>query len=225
LAIISKHMSTGGPAYDGRKCAEARELVRTARVSYQAELGGKTEFFDNQLAGITKQQAEKDFLIAEFYRKTGHPGAAYFYYEIVRRRYPNTPLFDKATERMNELRTKLEREQNRHSFLPDWLTGRAAAKVEMEQKAPLGPQPHEEQAPPPRQLPGIPPPLPGQPEVAPPPQSLPGLPPASRPQEQAPPPNLLPAPPGQPAPAPVPQQGMMQPRPQPQPGFNFSPGD
>src|SRR5262249_10272478 len=35
----------------------------------------------------------------------------YFYYEIVRRRYPGTTYFDKATERMHELKSAVEKEQ------------------------------------------------------------------------------------------------------------------
>jgi hypothetical protein len=57
------------------------------------------------MVGITMQQAEKDFKMGEFYERTGHPASAYFYYEIVRRRYPGTPYHARATERMNELRS------------------------------------------------------------------------------------------------------------------------
>jgi outer membrane protein assembly factor BamD (BamD/ComL family) len=106
LAIISKHMSTGGSDYDGRKVAEARKLVDTALRNYPALAAQKNAFLERQLAGINLQQAEKDFKIAEFYRRTGHPGSAYFYYEIVRRRYPGTRFFDDATIRMQELREK-----------------------------------------------------------------------------------------------------------------------
>jgi outer membrane protein assembly factor BamD (BamD/ComL family) len=113
LAIISKHMSTGGSDYDGRKVAEARQLVEKALSSYPelASQKEKREFLDRQIGGITYQQAEKDFKIAEFYRRTKHPGSAYFYYEIVRRRYPGTGFAEKATKRMLELRAKMEQEQ------------------------------------------------------------------------------------------------------------------
>jgi outer membrane protein assembly factor BamD (BamD/ComL family) len=57
------------------------------------------------------QQAEKDYQIAEFYRRTGHPCSAYFYYEIVRRRYPGTKYFDLATHQIEGLRVKLEKAQ------------------------------------------------------------------------------------------------------------------
>ncbi|HEY1375654.1 MAG TPA: outer membrane protein assembly factor BamD [Gemmataceae bacterium] len=108
LAIIAKHMSTGGPEYDGRKVAEARILVDTALRNYPELARDKAGFLERQLGSITYQQAQKDYLTAEFYRRTGHPGSAYFYYEIVRRRYPGTKFADLATDRMNQIRHQVE---------------------------------------------------------------------------------------------------------------------
>lgn len=158
LAIISKHMSTGGSDYDGRKVAEARQLVQKALDSYPelASQEEKRKFLDRQMYGITYQQAEKDFKIAEFYRRTGHAGSAYFYYEIVRRRYPGTSFFDKATERMLELRAKLDKEQRRG--------------VKKEQSAPQESPGRPELAPAPKQVPAeLSPP---EPELAPPPRPV-----------------------------------------------------
>jgi outer membrane protein assembly factor BamD (BamD/ComL family) len=110
LAIKSKLMCTGGEMYDGRKVAEARKLVddalRMPDVSEQ-----KKQSLMALLKGINAHQAEKDFQMAEFWRRTGHPGSAYFYYEIVRRRYPGTDAYIRATNRMMEIRAKMEKEQ------------------------------------------------------------------------------------------------------------------
>ena len=105
LAIISKHLSTGGADYDGRKVAEARLLVHSAFTNYP-ELADKKDFLTRQLVGITMQQAEKDFKVAEFYERTKHPSSAFFYYELVRRRYPGTPYGEEAKIRMADLRQK-----------------------------------------------------------------------------------------------------------------------
>jgi outer membrane protein assembly factor BamD (BamD/ComL family) len=113
LAIIAKHMSTGGPDYDGRKVAEARIMVDTALRNYPQVAQKEHGFLERQLASISLQQAQKDFNTAEFYRRTGHPGSAYFYYEIVRRRYPGTRAAEQATERMLELRDQVELEKTR----------------------------------------------------------------------------------------------------------------
>ncbi len=109
LAIISKHMSTGGPDYDGRKSVQARQMILTAHDKYPELAVSKSAFLQRELAGINKQQATKDFQTAEFYRRTGHPGGAYFCYEVVRRRYPGTPFAQKATERMQEIAQSMEK--------------------------------------------------------------------------------------------------------------------
>lgn len=157
LAIIAKHMSTGGSDYDGRKVAEARELVHTALMNYPDLAREKPKFLERQLVGITMQQAEKDYKIAEFYRRTGHPASAYFYYEIVRRRYPGVqPYFDLATQRMHELKAKVEKEQAGKP-LPVPAAG-----------GEINPERPGEQAPQPRLLPQNPP------ETGPQPRPLPG---------------------------------------------------
>jgi outer membrane protein assembly factor BamD (BamD/ComL family) len=119
LAIFCKHMSTGGSDYDGRKTAEARKLVEVAFHDPQlANDPKKRKFLEDQIKGIDLQQAEKDYKIAEFYRHTGHPGSAYFYYELVRRRYPNTKYARLAEERWNSLRAELEKDQEKLPKLP-----------------------------------------------------------------------------------------------------------
>jgi len=111
LAIVSKQLATGGPDYDGRRLVEARKLIDTALRNYPDLIRDKSDFLNRQLASISFQQAAKDFNVAEFYRRTGHPCSAYFCYEIVRRRYPGTKYYDMATQRMNELRSKIEKEK------------------------------------------------------------------------------------------------------------------
>src|SRR5438874_825313 len=53
LAIISKHMSTGGADYDGRKVAEARIMVDTALRNYPQLAAEKSGFFERQIGSIT----------------------------------------------------------------------------------------------------------------------------------------------------------------------------
>ncbi|CAN5373364.1 hypothetical protein BH11PLA2_BH11PLA2_33670 [soil metagenome] len=109
-AIMAKNNATGGPVYDGQKAAEALQMVHQAEASmpeFKAE--DKTEFLTRQKHAIRAQQADKDLRMAEFYEQTRHPGSAYFYYEIVRRRYPGTKQSDLATARMNELKAKYDK--------------------------------------------------------------------------------------------------------------------
>ncbi len=110
FAVFCKQMATGGSDYDGRKTAEARKLIQTALSAYPqiANDPKKREYLEKQRQSVDEQQADKELKMAEFYRRTSHPASAYFYYELVRRRYPNTQAAKTAGERWNSLRAELE---------------------------------------------------------------------------------------------------------------------
>ncbi len=154
MAILCKQLCTGGPDYDGRKTAEARQLVAQAFSAYPELKKKEEKFLYHQLDSINQQQAAKDFRIAEFYRRTGHPGSAYFYYEIVRRRYPGTEYYKQATERMRELKDALEKEHQKPVVPPK----QALPRPGLFQKAPPPAQvvPPQEMAPQPRPVPSAP---------------------------------------------------------------------
>ncbi len=109
--IICKQMSTGGSEYDGRMLGQAIEKIHIAQVSYPELARDRSDFLTRQLYSITQQQADSDFKVAEFYRRIGRPGSAYFYYELVRRRYQGTEYAKKATERMAELKQRVDQER------------------------------------------------------------------------------------------------------------------
>ena len=119
LAILSKHMSTGGSDYDARKVAEARLMIDMAVRSYPELASEKNTFLTKQMASINLQQAEKDYNTAEFYLRTGHAGAAFYTFEIVRRTYPTTRFAPMAEAKLQDIKrdvdagkyTKAERDQ------------------------------------------------------------------------------------------------------------------
>jgi outer membrane protein assembly factor BamD (BamD/ComL family) len=110
LAIIAKTLAPGGADYDGRKVAEARALVDTALRNYPELAAKRQEFLNEKLVGIEKHQAAKDLKVAEFYRRRGKEGSAWFYYRLVQRRYPNTDEAKFATKRIDELTVKLQKQ-------------------------------------------------------------------------------------------------------------------
>jgi outer membrane protein assembly factor BamD (BamD/ComL family) len=106
-SIICKQLVTGGSCYDCRTVEESRKLIHTATRAYpQMATGPDQDWIARQLVSVNLQQADRDFNIAEFYRRTNHPGSAYFYYELVRRRYPNTQYAEKAIASMNAIRDR-----------------------------------------------------------------------------------------------------------------------
>lgn len=105
MAIMAKNNSTGGAVYDSTKAAEALQLVHHAEATeptYRAD-DKKSEWLTRQKLAVRMQLAEKDFKTAEYYERTGHPASAYFYYELVCRRYPGTKLSDLAKMRLSAL--------------------------------------------------------------------------------------------------------------------------
>ncbi|MGH7168740.1 MAG: hypothetical protein ACRELG_00485 [Gemmataceae bacterium] len=173
LAIKAKLMSTGGELYDGQKVAEARKLVHEAMSMPNLSMEKKQDLM-KLLGCINAHQAEKDFQMADFYRRTGHPGSAYFYYEIVRRRYPGTDAANRAIKQMNKIRDKMAQEQKDKLGAPPESDGRPT-----------------ELLPPPRRVVN-------QPEAVPMPQSTPGG------SESAPMPRKVPAGAGSAPPGPLP---------------------
>ena len=76
----------------------------------------KAAWLTRQKFAIRIQQAEKDYETAEYYRRTEHPGSAYFYYELVMRRYPGTKFSDLSKARIEEMeRIKAQREADKAS--------------------------------------------------------------------------------------------------------------
>lgn len=109
-AIQAKNNATGGAVYDTRKCAEALQLVHMAETTVP-ELANNPEMAEKLTKAkfaIRYQQAEKDYKTAEYYERTGHPGSAVFYYELVRRRYAGTWYADRATERKEWVMKQVE---------------------------------------------------------------------------------------------------------------------
>jgi protein involved in polysaccharide export with SLBB domain len=58
-------------------------------------------------ARINHLAAEKDLKVAEFYRRTGHPSSASYYYELVCRRYPDTTFGAKAAEQLRQMKKEV----------------------------------------------------------------------------------------------------------------------
>lgn len=128
LAIIAKTNSVGGPQYDAKDATEAMRLVNAAKATSPAVAKlEEGKFLDQQAYMIRYQQAQKDFETGEFYRRTGHPGSAWFYYELVLRRYPGIkPFADQAAARQKELKAEQEEVKSMGStrrFIKQYVLG------------------------------------------------------------------------------------------------------
>jgi outer membrane protein assembly factor BamD (BamD/ComL family) len=111
MAIRSKVLAAGGADYDGRRVAEARQLIDTAMKAYP-ELTKDDEAkkkITEHLYEVTAAQADKDVKRAEFYERTRHYGSAYFVYERIVQRYPQSQYETLAKARMEKLKPLMEK--------------------------------------------------------------------------------------------------------------------
>jgi RNA polymerase sigma factor (sigma-70 family) len=97
LAVLAKNLGAGAEDDGGRKAAEGRRFIKAA--------------LPDEVHDLPAGEAERDFKLAEFYRRLGHAGTAYFYYQLVSRRCPGTELAARAEEQLRELRKKAEEER------------------------------------------------------------------------------------------------------------------
>ena len=146
LAILAKNNATGGAAYDGRKSAEALQLIQRAKMTQPELVAKRGDFLDNQMQMIRYQQAEKDFEVAEFYRRTGKASSAFFYYELVRRRYQGTEFHEKAVARMKEIHGDLASQDSKSEFAKatrrewnKWVLGQETPTLAKNQSLPNAP--------------------------------------------------------------------------------------
>ncbi len=93
--------SFAGVYYDEAALVEAGERFEEYRASYpaQADRDGVALVLDS----ITEMRADKDYLVGEYYEKTGHLSSAVYYFKIVRKDWSGTVAAAKATRRLELL--------------------------------------------------------------------------------------------------------------------------
>ncbi len=111
-SVICKQLISGDTVYDSRSVEESKKLILQAQGVFP-ELRKDEKWIATQLASLNIHQADRDYKVAEFYERTGHPGSAYFYYELVCRRYGGTQYAEKATQKKALLKSKAEKDHRR----------------------------------------------------------------------------------------------------------------
>ncbi len=100
-ASDSAEADFAGIHYDEGALLEANDRYREYRLNYPAE--ADREGVGLILEGNRVRRAEKHLEIARYYERTGHISSAIYYYQVVRRDFPNTPATIKAINRLELL--------------------------------------------------------------------------------------------------------------------------
>ncbi|RLS25614.1 MAG: outer membrane protein assembly factor BamD [Planctomycetota bacterium] len=89
-AILAKVNSYVGPEYDSQNLDKARELIQQTIASYPTRPRDEQKRLYHMLDLITDQEAERAFMVGDYYRRTGKAMAAEFYLGKVIQKYPNS---------------------------------------------------------------------------------------------------------------------------------------
>jgi outer membrane protein assembly factor BamD (BamD/ComL family) len=119
LGLQAKLLKYQGPDYDGTPLKEADELTKTLLTQFPAELGAERERIVKVQAEVRRQQAHREYSLAEYYHKGKHYGASKMYYESIAKLYPETELAKQSIARIEEVRGQPDSPEDKF----EWLTG------------------------------------------------------------------------------------------------------
>jgi outer membrane protein assembly factor BamD (BamD/ComL family) len=91
-----------GPEYDGEGLEKAREMIKQTMATFPDRPDGNEKLY-HTLDLINDQDAERTYVIADYYRRTGKVASAEFYYGKLRHRYPKSPWAAKAKTQLAAL--------------------------------------------------------------------------------------------------------------------------
>ncbi|MFN9269309.1 MAG: outer membrane protein assembly factor BamD [Planctomycetaceae bacterium] len=101
LGAHSALLAYQGPAYDGKQLEEARQLTQSALRLFP-NLPQKQKL-ENDLARIKEEQANRDFIAAQYHIKRNEKSAAAYYLESMVQNQPDSRQVEKARELLVQL--------------------------------------------------------------------------------------------------------------------------
>ena len=88
-----------GPEYDGNGLEQARELIKQTMTAFPDRPAGNEKLY-HVLDLVNDQEAERAFVIGDYYQRTGKVVSAEFYFGKIRQRWPKSPWATKAKTRL-----------------------------------------------------------------------------------------------------------------------------
>jgi outer membrane protein assembly factor BamD (BamD/ComL family) len=96
LAAIDARMKGYiGPEYDGAGLEKARDMIKQTMASFPDRAAGNEPLY-HTLDLINDQEAERTYVVAAYYKKTGKVASAEYYYGKIPQKWPKSPWAAKA---------------------------------------------------------------------------------------------------------------------------------
>jgi outer membrane protein assembly factor BamD (BamD/ComL family) len=103
LGVKSKLNSYLGPAYGGTALDDAEKLIKQTRRQFPVESEKEREYLDKAVAEVRFRKAEQLMHLARYYDRRAEYRAADHYYARVVKEFRDTPLAQKAEERIGRI--------------------------------------------------------------------------------------------------------------------------
>jgi outer membrane protein assembly factor BamD (BamD/ComL family) len=111
LATIDARMKGyQGPEYNGSGLEKSREMVKQTMATFPDRPAGNETLY-HTLDVINDQEAERTFVVGDYYRRAGYPQSAEFYFAKIPQRWPKSPWAVKAKTQLASL-AKVPRTQH-----------------------------------------------------------------------------------------------------------------
>ena len=94
-AIDARMKGYFGPEYDGAGLEKARDMIKQTMASFPDRPAGNEALY-HTLDLINDQEAERAFVVAAYYKKTGKVASAEYYYGKIPQKWPKSPWAAKA---------------------------------------------------------------------------------------------------------------------------------
>lgn len=106
LGLKAKLLSYAGEHYDGAALDDAEKLITQIRRQFKAEAQQEDKFLKEAFAEVRFKKAQRQWKMASYYDNRAEYGGARHYYQIVLKDFSDTPLAEKAKERLEEIKDK-----------------------------------------------------------------------------------------------------------------------
>jgi outer membrane protein assembly factor BamD (BamD/ComL family) len=88
-----------GPEYDGSGLNQARELIKQTMATFPDRPAGNEKLY-HTLDLINDQEAERTFVVGDYYQRTGKVSSAEYYFGKIPQRWPKSPYATQAKTRL-----------------------------------------------------------------------------------------------------------------------------
>lgn len=124
LDVKSKLLVYQGSAYDGTPLKDAGDVAQETLSQFPDKLGAEKQRMVQTKNDIVNQQAQRSWIVGQYYDNRGYYGAARIYYQDLLKNYPQTPVAEQARARLAEIKDLPAEPKNYLKGLDEMLSSR-----------------------------------------------------------------------------------------------------